>query len=263
MNILKKSLAPITDMAWEEISKQADNIFSIYMTARKVVDIDGPNGLEMGGVSTGRLSVPGNQSGEGINYGIREYLPLVEVRKPFELDLWELDNASRGARDIDLEPMENAAKEVALFEDNAIYNGFREGQINGMRESSEYPGTDFPENPDELLRNTAENITNLRKNGVEGPYAFIIHDQKWKGLIHLAKGYPFVKQLERLIKGKIILNHGSQHSFLVSQRGGDLELILGQDLSLGYDGHDTEKVKLYFTESFTFRVLSPESFVVL
>jgi uncharacterized linocin/CFP29 family protein len=109
----------------------------------------------------------------------------------------------------------------------------------------------------------ATNITNLRKKGVEGPYDFIVNDQKWQELVNLVRGYPLVKQQERLIERKIILNHGSENSFLVSQRGGDLELILGQDLSLGYDGHNTEKVKLYFTESFTFRVISPESFVVL
>lgn len=263
MNILKKSLAPITDKAWKEISEQADRILNIYLTARKFVDIDGPNGMEMGGVPTGRLLLPGEASNTGINYGIRDYLPLVEVRKPFDLDLWELDNVNRGARNVELGPLEEAAKEIAMFEENAIYQGFKEGMIKGMKDSSVYPDTDFPKNPDDLLKTIAAHIINLRKNAVDGPYDLIVHDQKWQGLINLAKGYPLVKQLKSLIKGKIIINHGSEYSFLVSERSGDLELTLGQDLSLGYDSHNTEKVKLYFTESFTFRVLAPESFVVL
>jgi uncharacterized linocin/CFP29 family protein len=263
MNILKKSLAPITDKAWEEITRQANRMFNIYLTARKVVDIEGPNGLEMGGVSTGRVFLPEGQSPEGIHYGIREYLPLVEVRKPFELNIWELDNVNRGARDIDLGPLEQAARELSLFEENAIYNGFEPGHIKGMKESSEYPKSAFPKNPDELLLALAEHITGLRKNGVEGPYDFIVHDQKWQGLMNLAKGYPLVKQLRRLIEGKIIVNHVNENSFMVSERGEDLELVLGQDLSLGYDDHNTKKVKLYFTESLTFLVLSPESYVVM
>jgi uncharacterized linocin/CFP29 family protein len=47
-------------------------------------------------------------------------------------------------------------------------------------------------------------------------------------------------------------------SMLVSVRGGDLELVLGQDLSIGYDSHTTDTVKLYFTESFTFRIVDPK-----
>jgi uncharacterized linocin/CFP29 family protein len=44
---------------------------------------------------------------------------------------------------------------------------------------------------------------------------------------------------------------------MISQRGGDLELILGQDLAIGCESHNAEQVKLFFTESFTFRVLEP------
>jgi len=44
---------------------------------------------------------------------------------------------------------------------------------------------------------------------------------------------------------------------MLTKRGGDFELILGQDLAIGYESHTQTKVKLYFTESFTFRVLEP------
>ena len=112
MNILKKSIAPITDKAWNEITDRTRQILRTYLTARKFVDIEGPTGLEQGGISTGRLIVPENQPADGVNYGIREMLPFVEIRKPFELDLWELDNIERGAKDVDLTPLEEAAKET-------------------------------------------------------------------------------------------------------------------------------------------------------
>ena len=47
----------------------------------------------------------------------------------------------------------------------------------------------------------------------------------------------------------------------MSTRGGDLELILGQDLAIGYEAHTQDKVKLYFTESFTFRILEPAAVI--
>jgi len=263
MNILKKAIAPITEEGWKEIIDQADKIFKTHLTARKFVDIDGPNGLEYGGVSTGKLIIPEKHTKKGINWGLREILPLIEIRKPFELDIWEIDNLDRGAKDVDLEPMENAAREVAAFEENAIYNGFEKGKIKGLKNNSESPKMVKTSDPDDLLKIIGEQVINLEKEGVEGPYTLIADLQNWKKLISVTKGFPVIKQLQKIIKGNVILNHNNKDSYLVSERGGDYELILGQDISIGYESHDNEKVKLYFTESFTFRVLSPEAIRVL
>jgi len=252
-------MAPITEAAWKEITEQASAIYKTHLTAREFVDIEGPTGLEQGGVSTGRLIMPKKQSNEGINYGIREFLPYIEIRKPFELDIWELDNLSRGAKDIDLEPLENAVKEIALFEDTAIYKGFEEGEIKGLEKSASRKKVTLPDDPNEFLKSIGAEVMKLRKDGIEGPYTLAINEKKWQGLINLAKGYPILKQLQEIIGGRIIINHSNTNSYLVSERGGDFELTLGQDMSIGYDSHTNEKIKLYLTESFTFRVLSPEA----
>lgn len=262
MNILKKSIAPITDKAWEEITDRTKQILRTYLTARKFVDIEGPTGLEQGGISTGRLIVPENQSAEGVNYGIREMLPFVEIRKPFELDLWELDNIERGAKDVDLTPLEEAAKEIAFFEEKVIYEGFEPIKIIGLEQASENPSVNIPKNTNAFLKELGKQIIHLSQNGVEGPYSLVITSAEWLELVKLSEGYPIQKQLTEILGGKLIINHSNKHSFLVSERGGDYELIQGQDITLGYDTHDTQNVKLYLTASFTFRVLSPEAVVV-
>ena len=48
---------------------------------------------------------------------------------------------------------------------------------------------------------------------------------------------------------------------LLSTRGGDYELRLGQDVSIGYLSHDADSVQLYFTESFTFAAYTTEASV--
>ena len=50
---------------------------------------------------------------------------------------------------------------------------------------------------------------------------------------------------------------------VISQRGDDHELTVGQDFSIGYLDHTATAVRLYLQESFTFRVLSPEAAVPL
>ena len=263
MNILKKQLAPITEEAWKEISDQADDIFKSLLTHRKVVNIDGPNGLDYGAVSTGRLSVPSNQDKKGINYGIHQVMPLVEVRKPFTLDMWELDNLERGAEDVDLSPLEDAAREMALFENRAVFDGFKAGGIEGLARGSDHDVKQIPEDPDQFIQFIAGQISYLRKEGVEGPYHLMLTDDRWQQLVTLSKGYPAMRYLKDLMEGEVYMNHATDHSFLLSGRGDDFELVLGQDLSIGYDAHDSEKVKLYIMESFTFRILGPEALIVL
>ncbi|MFP4024034.1 MAG: family 1 encapsulin nanocompartment shell protein [Thiohalospira sp.] len=263
MNILKKQIAPLSDKAWKEITDQSSEIFSIYLTARSFVDLNGPNGLEYGGVSTGRLVQTNKENKENVNYGLREIVPLVEIRKPFELNIWEMDNVDRGALDVDLEPVVKAAKQVALFEEDLIYKGFKDGQVQGLEKSSIHPKVTLPNDPTKLLKVIGEQVTVFEKHGVKGPFTLVVNDKKWQDLASLEKGYPIVKQLEEVMNIKVVINYGNYNSFFVSERGGDFELSIGQDISIGYDSHDTEKVKLYFTESFTFRVLGPEAVIVL
>lgn len=263
MNILKKALAPLTDKAWEEVSEQADRITKEYLTGRKIADVDGPNGLEYGAISTGRLTIPQKQPKDGVNYGIREVIPLLEVRKPFTLDLWELDNASRNAEDLDLENLEQAAKEIAAFEDRVLYYGFKAVNAPGLINSLEGKAEEADLDAEKFTRKIADQVVRLRKRAVEGPYTLVLPDDAWSRLTSQSSNYPVISQLKDIIGGDVIIHHENKEIFLVSERGGDFELSIGQDISIGYDGHDHEKVKLYFTESFMYRIIGPEAFTVL
>jgi uncharacterized linocin/CFP29 family protein len=50
---------------------------------------------------------------------------------------------------------------------------------------------------------------------------------------------------------------------ILSGRGGDFVLTVGQDFSIGYAGHGEGTVQLFITESFTFQVLEPKAAVEL
>ena len=50
---------------------------------------------------------------------------------------------------------------------------------------------------------------------------------------------------------------------MLSQRGGDFLLAVGQDWSIGYTAHDAETVQLYLEETLTFRAIEPDAVIVL
>lgn len=263
MNILKRSLAPITDRAWEEIELQSERVIREYTTGRRFADINGPLGLEYGAASTGRLILPSDQPSGGLQYGIREVIPLVEVRRDFSLDLRELDNASRNAKDIDLKNLEEAARQVSSFEDQCLYQGFEETSSPGLLKGAAGNPAKFQTNAEAFMKTLLEMIASLQQEAVEGPYALVIPDTAWRRLAGEPSAYPLPARLREITGGAVITHHTNKEVFVVSQRGGDIELVLGQDISLGYDMHDREKVDLYFTASFAWRILSPEAFRVM
>ncbi len=262
MDILRQNLAPIPDKAWEEINLQAKRTLQAYLSARKFIDVEGPLGFDTAAVNTGRLEIV-TDKGSSVEYGVAQVQPIVEARVPFKLNLWELDNVLRGAEDIDLSPLENAAKSIAVFEDKSIYYGLEKANIKGLKDSSEHDAIKLPAKTEDLTYVVAEAVGKLKSASVDGPYSLVVPIELMNNIVGLNKGYPLKKQIEDLIGGSIKASNNISEAYLVSERGGDFKLTLGQDLSIGYLQHDSKEVTLYFTESFAFRILDPAAFTVI
>jgi uncharacterized linocin/CFP29 family protein len=76
-------------------------------------------------------------------------------------------------------------------------------------------------------------------------------------------GYPVLEHVKRLVNDQIIWAPAIAGAFVLTTRGGDFELSLGQDVSIGYSSHSDTTVRLYLQETFTFRVLTSEASVAL
>ncbi len=100
-DILRRGLAPLADAAWAEIDEEAQRRLHTHLSARFVVDFCGPLGWETAAVNLGRLDVD-KKPVDSVTWGQRAVLPLIEVRVPFTLNQFELDNVVRGAKDADL-----------------------------------------------------------------------------------------------------------------------------------------------------------------
>ena len=76
-------------------------------------------------------------------------------------------------------------------------------------------------------------------------------------------GYPLFDHLRKILDGPLVWAPGIDGGVVLSLRGGDFLFECGQDIAIGYDSHDAENVELYFVESFSFRVATPEAAVAL
>jgi len=264
MNFLKRELAPITRAAWEEIEEEALNFLKIHLTGRRLVDVPEPKGLDYTAVPLGRLRItpPKKKGGKsGISYGVHQVKPLVEIRIPFELNIWELDNVERGAGDIDLDPVIDACRTLAGFEDGVIFNGLEQPLIDGLI-SDDTPRVELKNNVSDFLRVMDRVKRRIMDKGIEGPYTLAIHPDRWSDLMSSAAAYP-LKKLATETVDNIVTTPAIDDAILVSCRGDDAVLTLGQDIAVGYQSHKEETVRLFLTESFTFHVYEPDAVQML
>jgi uncharacterized linocin/CFP29 family protein len=263
MNNLHRDLAPISDKAWAQIEEEASRTIKRHLAARRVVDVLDPKGLELSAVGTGHLHqiLP---PGDGIQAALRDAKAIVELRVPFELARQQIDDVERGATDSDWSRVKEAARKIAFAEDRAVFDGYASAGIQGIREGSSNPRVVLPANVSGYAGAVAQAMSHLRLAGVNGPYALILGAEAYTAASAGSdEGYPVFHHLERVVDGGILWAPAIEGGFVLTTRGGDFELAIGLDISIGYQSHSNDVVELYFQETFTFRLLTTEAAVVL
>ncbi|MGB3412714.1 MAG: family 1 encapsulin nanocompartment shell protein [Microthrixaceae bacterium] len=265
MNHLLRNLAPISDDSWSAIEEEASTALKELLAARRIVDCPEARGWEFSSITTGRIETLESPEPNQVEARIRSVQPLVEFRTPFSLTRSELDAVDRGACDADLDPVRHAARRAANVEDHAVFHGYAPGGIIGITEASPHDpiiiGSDYDAYPSFVARATAR----LKLSGVGGPYAIALGPRCFTGVMEQSEmgGYPVLEHLRLILGGPVVFAPGVNGAVVVSQRGGDFELILGEDFSVGYSSHDADSVNLFIEESFTVRTCSPEAAVYL
>ncbi len=265
MNHLMRELAPVNDAAWTQIDGEATRSIKHFLAARRLVDFTGPLGWQISAVATGRTEpVDGSPLGS-VEAVRRQVLPLVELRAPFTLAREELDTVERGGNDPDLQAVIDAGRAAALAEDHLVFHGDPAAGIAGIIAASPHQavavGDDFSAYPDHV----AKAVTVLRSADIAGPYAIALGTDCYTGVTETIEhgGYPVLEHLGQLLGGPVVWAPAVRGAVVLSQRGGDYALTVGQDFSIGFRHATGDSVVLFIEESVTFQVNTPEAAVEL
>jgi uncharacterized linocin/CFP29 family protein len=264
-NHLLRNHAPVSDAGWALIDDEARERLGVALAARRLVDFSGPHGWDYSATNLGRTEPISEAPCDGVNALRRIVLAVAEVRAPFAVSRDELRAGDRGAADVDFDALDQAARNVAVAENKAVFHGWPQAGIQGVTEVSPHPevprGADFNDYP----RPVAKAVELLLQAGVGGPYGLALGTDDYTGVIETAEhgGYPLFDHLRQILEGPIVWSPGVQGAVVLSQRGGDFLFDSGQDIAVGYDHADADAVHLYLEESFTFRVATPEAAVAL
>jgi uncharacterized linocin/CFP29 family protein len=266
---LLRDLAPIPTRAWKVIDDEARERLTPLLAARRLAEWVGGGGWARDATSLGRTTeltdLPPGLTADEVRARRRQVLPLAEFRVPFTVLRSEIDDIQRGARDPELDDLARAARLAAEFENRVVFHGWPAADIVGIAAACPYPtialGLDCAQYPGIVARA----VDTLRRNGIEGPYALAIGPAGYTRIVETTEhgGYLLIDHLTRVLGGRLLWAPGVDGAVVVSERGGDFLLDVGQDLAIGYDRHDADRVHLYVEESFTFRVVEPDAAVAL
>ncbi|MGO8859361.1 MAG: family 1 encapsulin nanocompartment shell protein [Acidimicrobiales bacterium] len=264
MNHLYRELAPISEAGWQAVDQEATSRVTTHLAARKLVDFAGPHGWEHSATNLGRSAEIFSPS-EGVAGSQRRVLPLVELRTEFRVSRAQLDDAERGATDIELDELDEAVRQIAVGENVCVFHGYQAAGIRGITESSSHAPIGYGDDMEQYVNVVARAADVLRQTGIDGPYGMAICPQVYTSIVETTEhgGYLLLDHLRQILGGPLVWAPGVDGGIVLSLRGGDFILDCGQDLSIGYLDHDVDTVRLYLEESFSFRVDEPDAAVAL
>lgn len=263
-NHLNRELAPISETAWNEIQSEASRALRNFLAARKLVDFNGPKGWSHAAEATGRVAAPRAKLGDAIT-SVRQSRPLVELKVPFTVPRAEIDAITRGASDADLGAVVDAARTLAAAEDQAVFYGYEPAHIKGIIEDCPHEAIAIPDDYNQYPGAVAKAVNVLRSAGVDGQYGLALGPRCYIGVIEGTEkgGYPVLEHLHLIVGGPVVWAPAVDGAVVMSLRGGDFGLTVGQDVSIGYSTSNANEVELYLEESISFGNHSPEAAVSL
>jgi uncharacterized linocin/CFP29 family protein len=265
MNHLLRDLAPVSDAGWELLDTEARERLTPALGARKLVDFSGPLGWDRSATNLGRVDAVVAGPVDGVEAARRRVLPLIELRVHFSLARDEVAAGDRGAADVDLVALDEAAQRMARAENGVVFHGWTEMGIVGVAEASTHPPIGLGSDVEVYPRHVAQAVELLLRSGVDGPYGLALGPDHYRAVIESSEhgGYPLLDHLRKILGGPLVWTPGVRGAVVLSLRGGDFLLESGQDLAIGYDRHDGAAVHLYLEETFSFRVASADAAVPL
>jgi uncharacterized linocin/CFP29 family protein len=280
MKDLRREQAPITPVAWKRIDDDARDVLRTNLTARQVVDVDGPHGWRYAAVNLGRATerkgvieaekgaerdaaAPRKAAANVVRLATRDVLPMIELRVDFRVSAEELRTLDRGADDIDLDSLDEACRALAAQEDRLVFEGLPEVGMQGI--CPQAVKGELKDTPQETAAGILDGVEELRRRGVDGPYGVMMGPEDYARLAETVGegGAPLLTYLERLIDGTVLRSDHLEGALVFRREGGDWILTLGRDVSIGYAGHAGDDIDLYLQESLAVRAVDPEAVVHL
>ena len=257
MDTANRDQAPFDPALWPAIEEAAIAAMRAMLTARRVLDVDGPYGLGLTVLELGDDRSLRTGPGEA-EVSVGRALPVPLLRQPFSLSLRRLAAAAERGQPLDLKAAEDAAEALALAEESLIYQGRAAIGVPGLLSDPSVQVLTAGDwrDLDRVLADVVGAVTRIDEAGHRGPYALVLAPRLYNGLFrrYAQSDLLQVEHLSRLCTGGVFKTNVAGGAVIDPRAG---RIVVGQDLRAGFARHDGVHAELYLTESLVLKLEDP------
>ena len=265
-NLLNRSDAPFDSSFWDTIDQVVKSVAQGQLSARKLLFAEGPFGL-------GLQFVPGTErataeSKETIAVTAAQATSLVQLSNTFTLAARDIEAHRVAGTRLGLENLVKAVLDFAAQEDALLYYG---AESIGLRGLLNAPGVHHIklstwEQVGDAVESIIAAVGKLDDAGFHGPYSLGLSTQLYNKLF---RRYPQTEIIElEHLKSLVtdgVVKAAAIHSggVLLASGKSFASIILGQDLSAGFEGPSGTDYVFTLSETVALRLIVPQSVCVL
>jgi uncharacterized linocin/CFP29 family protein len=251
--------APISEETWNLLDTVMVEAAKGMLTGRRLLGISGPYGL-------GLKSIPMSDGKGRKGFITSEFLPVPLLQVSFCLGKRDIAAYERDHITFDACAVATAACACATAEDALIFQGAP--GIPGLL-TVKGSGT-LKLSPWETVGVAAEEmiqaVTMLDDSGFHGPYSMALAPRRYNLLF---RGYPQsvgpeLKHIRTIVEGGVFKAPALKDGGVLLASGKQFaEIVLGQDMSVGFIGPVEEKLEFSISESLVPLIHTPDAVCVL
>jgi uncharacterized linocin/CFP29 family protein len=256
---LQRSDAPFDPKVWDQLDRTIVGTAKSRLTARKLLNVDGPYGIGLKMVPTEDVPLTENMS-----LVASGNIPLVNIQSEFNLAIRDIAAFEQRNIPLPLVPVVESALEVADLEDDILLNGSKHVGAPGLMTApsiSSYKLGDWSQlgSP---VEDIIKAVTILDDSGFHGPYSLALSPQLYN-LLYRHYAQSELTQLEHagqivtdgIIKSSAIKDGG----VLIASGAWFANIVIGQDMMAGFIGPELGSYKFSLTESIALRIVEPHA----
>lgn len=250
MEFLDRKSAPFNEEEWRRLDEAVVSTARSLLVGRRFIDVLGPLGP---GVYTMPYTVFGGRSPAGIDMAGDDDRFMVQAERRATINLpllykdfkivWRDVEADRHLGiPLDVSAASVAANDVAVQEDNLIFNGSKELAQEGLLTAGKRQKVKIG-NWDETgaaLADAVKAVSALSEAGHYGPYAMVVSPRLFGRMVRVYDntGRLELEQVKALVGGGVHYSNaiGGNKAVVVATGARNLELAVGQDLTTGFLG---------------------------
>jgi uncharacterized linocin/CFP29 family protein len=256
---LGRSDAPISAETWKLFDATMIEAAKSQMTGRRLIGIEGPFGFGLKVVPLSDCEVA-----DGIMAS--PVVPVNLVTSTFFLNKRDIAAFGAGQPVLDLDPVAGAAMACAAREDDIIFSGI--GETPGLL-AAEGSGSMALAKWDKI-GNAADQVisavTQLDDAGFHGPYCMGLAPARYNLLL---RRYPQgdgteLEHIRTILGGEVVKAPVLKSGGVLLASGRQYcSLVIGQDMSIGFNGPAGDAYEFSITESLALLIRAPEAICVL